>query len=68
MLQPKLSTPEAARLIGLSPATLSTLRTRGGGPPFLKVGSRVVYDPADLEKWLNDRRRLSTSDTRGTAE
>ena len=62
MLQPKLSTPEAARVVGLSPATLASLRTRGGGPPYLKIDSRVVYDPTDLEAWLDERRRTSTSD------
>jgi predicted DNA-binding transcriptional regulator AlpA len=57
-----LSTPAAAAYVGLSPATLETLRTRGGGPAFMKLGRRVVYTRKDLDHWLADRRRSSTSD------
>jgi hypothetical protein len=33
------------------PATLATLRSRGGGPPFRKAGRDVIYEPADLDGW-----------------
>jgi hypothetical protein len=33
------------------PATLATLRSRGGGPPFRKVGRDVIYEAADLDAW-----------------
>ena len=46
-----------------SPRTLETWRVRGGGPHFLKVGRRVVYRRRDLDAWLADRERASTSDT-----
>jgi hypothetical protein len=55
------STPLAADYLGLSPATLETLRIRGGGPPFSKLGRRVVYRREDLDAWLALRRRKSTS-------
>lgn len=57
-----LPTEHAAAYLGLSPKTLETLRTRGGGPPFLKLGRRVVYRKSDLELWLAQRVRRSTSD------
>jgi len=57
-----LPTEHAAAYLGLSPKTLETLRTRGGGPPFLKLGRRVVYRKADLDTWLAARVRRSTSD------
>lgn len=58
----KLSTPEAARHLGIGKSTLDKLRMTGDGPPFLKLGPRrVVYDLADLESWAADRRRVSTS-------
>lgn len=57
-----LSTPEAASYVGLSPATLETKRSRGGGPPFSKLGARVVYRREDLDAWLEARLRQSTSD------
>jgi len=46
--QHKLSAPETAKYLGISTSTLSKLRVFGGGPPFLKFGRRVVYDPRDL--------------------
>lgn len=49
-----------------SQRTLEGWRLRGGGPAFIKAGSRVVYRRADLDAWLAANRRLSTSD-RGQA-
>ena len=57
-----LPTPEAAQYVGLRPATLETMRTRGGGPAFVKLGRRVVYRREDLDAWLRARVRKSTSD------
>ncbi len=58
----KLPVSEAARLIGLSKSTLDKLRISGGGPTYLQLGRRVLYDVADLEAWLISKRRSSTSD------
>jgi hypothetical protein len=58
----KLDTRKAAEHCGLGHSTLVKYRVFGGGPPFLKLGRRVVYDPYDLDAWLEDRRRVSTSD------
>ncbi len=60
---PLLRVAEAARHVGLSVSTLNKMRVFGGGPIFLKLGSRVAYAPADLDEWLETKRRLSTSDT-----
>lgn len=57
-----LTTPMAADYVGLSPATLETMWVRGGGPVFVKLGARVVYQREDLDKWLEERKRKSTSD------
>lgn len=57
-----LPTEHAAAYLGLSPKTLETLRTRGGGPPFLKLGRRVAYRKSDLDTWLAAKVRRSTSD------
>ena len=59
----KLSTPEASAYSGLSIPYLNRLRTTGGGPAYLKIGSRVVYDRDDIDVWLAKHRRTSTSDT-----
>lgn len=54
---------EAARVVGESVATLRSKRTRGGGPPFVKKGARVIYIRRDLFSYLAAGRRTSTSDT-----
>ena len=58
----KLSTQEAADYLGLGKSTLDKLRViRNDGPPFFKVGTRIVYDVVDLDGWLARHRRTSTS-------
>jgi predicted DNA-binding transcriptional regulator AlpA len=63
-LRRMLSTPEAASYCGSSASTLAKLRLYGGGPDYIKLGRRVVYDLADLDRWLTSHRRASTSDER----
>jgi len=59
----KLRAPEAAAYVGLSASTLAKMRLRGDGPVYAKAGPRIViYDKADLDAWLEQRRRVSTSD------
>jgi predicted DNA-binding transcriptional regulator AlpA len=57
-----LKTPEAADYCGSSASTLEKLRIYGGGPMFAKLGRRIVYKVADLDAWLDQNRRRSTSD------
>jgi hypothetical protein len=32
--------------------TLARKAVEGGGPPFLRFGNRVYYDPDDLDRWV----------------
>lgn len=57
-----LRSPEAARHLGLSAATLAKHRCYGTGPRFHKLGGRVVYAAADLDDWANTGRRKSNAD------
>ncbi len=59
----RLNTMQAAVYLGtdISYKTLQTYRVRGGGPVYMKLGKRVVYDTADLDTWLASRRRQSTT-------
>lgn len=57
-----LNVPEAAKYLRLAPQTLAKMRTEGTSPPFIKVGRRVLYDLAEIDRWLDQRRRRSTSD------
>jgi hypothetical protein len=45
---------EAYRKLGyrVSPKTLSTKRSRGGGPEFHKFGDRVLYQWGPSRDWL----------------
>ena len=58
----RLRVSDAARYLGLSESTLAKMRLRGDGPTYSKAGVRVVvYAMADLDAFLDARRRTSTS-------
>jgi hypothetical protein len=58
-----LTEVQAAELLGnISPKTLQAWRVSGRGPVFVKVGRLVRYRMADLEMFLHQNRRRSTSD------
>jgi predicted DNA-binding transcriptional regulator AlpA len=58
----RLRTGPAAEYVGLSERTLEKLRVIGGGPRYAKLGRAVVYDTADLDRWVEERQRTSTSE------
>lgn len=60
-IDPKVAEAEAAAHCGLAPATLATMRCRGSGPPYFKLGRRVVYSFRDLDSWLAARRVSNTT-------
>ena len=47
---------------GLSTSTLAKWRLSGSGPAYSKAGRNVVYNVDDLDAYLSNRRRLSTSE------
>jgi predicted DNA-binding transcriptional regulator AlpA len=57
----KIRRREAAQYLGIAPATLAKWAVTGGGPPMYKISAAVIYDTADLDAWLADRRREHTS-------
>lgn len=62
-----LNVKEAAQHLGVSASYLDHLRVRGGGPPFIRLGVRVRYDPDDLAEWLKAQKRRSTSEAQRAA-
>ena len=46
----------------LSPRTLERWRWLGEGPPFIKIGGRVVYRQEDIEAYEAGRRKASTAE------
>lgn len=58
-----LTTAEAAKFLGVSPAFLERDRWAGARIPFIKVGAKAVrYRFSDLEAFLEQQVRRSTSD------
>ena len=51
---------QAAEYLGSKDRTLERWRHCGGGPPFVKVGRRVMYRLADLDAWLDQQTRKHT--------
>ena len=56
----RLNTRNAAAYLGLSEKTLAMFRTEGTGPQFIKKG-RVFYFREDLDGWLNESGRVSST-------
>lgn len=57
-----LKEQEAADCLGLSVKTLRRWRWAGKPPKFVKIGSAVRYEPAELQRLIDAGRRTSTSD------
>ena len=53
-----LTTIEAAKRLHLSKSTLDNWRSQNMGPAFARIGSNVVYLPADLDAWVLSRRTV----------
>jgi len=49
-----LSIQEASATLGISVSTLYRLTSRRR-IPFCKIGSRIVFQPAQLEAWIRER-------------
>ena len=47
---------EVAQTLGVSVHTVRYWRYSGTGPPSIKVGRVVRFDPNDLADWLNANR------------
>ena len=59
----RLTEKQAAARLALSVRTLQQWRVKGGGPPFLKLGSSVRYNEDDLEAWADAQVRNNTSES-----
>jgi predicted DNA-binding transcriptional regulator AlpA len=65
--QPLLSVEDAAAFLGrISKSWLDKSRLHGGGPRYVKIGRRVMYDLIDLQAWLASRKQDHTSNVRGS--
>ena len=62
-----LTQEEAARVLRLSPRTLERHRLTGNGPPFVKIGRRVLYRRSDIDDWAESHTFGSTSEADAAA-
>jgi hypothetical protein len=60
--RPPVDTKTAAIYTGTKPNYLEKLRCTGGGPVHIKRRGLVLYDPDDLDAWLEAGKRSSTSE------
>ena len=59
-----LNQVELAERWGFSPRTLENWRCRGEGPPFLKIGGKVIYSLEDVEAYEQEQKRKKTAPAR----
>ena len=62
-----VSAKQAARILDVHPNTLCKWRISGGGPPFVKVGSRVRYRTAEIAAWADEHTYRNTAQYRQSA-
>jgi predicted DNA-binding transcriptional regulator AlpA len=60
-----LSTSDLAELLGLSISKINKWRLASDGPPYIKLGARCAYDPADVAAWLASNKRRTTAESGG---
>jgi predicted DNA-binding transcriptional regulator AlpA len=58
-----LTRREAGKYLKLGESTLAKLFVSGDGPEAVKVGRSIRYLTADLDHWMIQRRRKSSSDS-----
>jgi excisionase family DNA binding protein len=56
-----LTTDEVAHWLRTSPETCRYWRHIGKGPASFKVGRRVLYDEADVDRWIAEQRRRQSA-------
>lgn len=58
-LRSLLTAKEAAEVLAISTRTLWTM-TNAGEIPCVRIGRAVRYDPEDLSRWIQKKKRKST--------
>jgi excisionase family DNA binding protein len=56
-----MTTDEVAELTRIPEATLRYYRYLGTGPRSYKLGRKVLYDRADVEKWIAEQKAATSS-------
>jgi excisionase family DNA binding protein len=61
-------TEQAAKILDVTKSTLESWRCRGGGPPFVRYGRAIRYREEDLNRFIESKVRINTSQSSGTPE
>lgn len=60
-IQQLITAEQTAHILGISPGSLTVWRSTGRYDlPFVKVGSKVMYNPADVQAFIERRTRAHT--------
>ncbi len=62
-----LDVKDLAKRLGLSESALHKHRCKGSGPPYAKIGGRVVYSWPDVMAWIEQRKASSVEQHRKLA-
>lgn len=54
-----LTASETANFLRTTPGSLANLRCQGEGPPYLRLGRRILYEKKEVLKWLEKHRVLT---------
>jgi predicted DNA-binding transcriptional regulator AlpA len=61
-IEPLLTEAQVSEILGRGVPTLQKDRVAGTGPRFVKIGRLVRYRPSDVQTWLAECTRRSTSE------
>jgi hypothetical protein len=59
-----LTVSEAAHFLRCSKSFLDKSRLTGEGPPYFRIGRKVLYGRRALQRWIVERQYRSTSEYR----
>jgi excisionase family DNA binding protein len=54
-LDPLMTRQEVAEYLRVSVSTLKLLEIKGAGPPCLRIGRLVRFDPEMVQEWIQQR-------------
>lgn len=54
--KPLMTTKETADYLCTSQNALDARRSRGQGPPYVRMGRKVLYRKVEVDKWLDTQR------------
>ena len=55
-----LEIDDVSAILRVSRSLLAKWRMHGRGPRFMKVGRRILYETAEVRRWLEAQERSST--------